>query len=127
MFKHLWICAALAVLGTGPLNAQQAQQAATLQKVDVPGADFHFVLNMTESETGRTVDLRGQPVPWTVYPIGDALAFATDDEVRKLFKDIGSSPFSIHAFQVERRDGRSLKAVSVYVVPNSETLVSAAK
>ncbi len=122
MLKYLSICAALVVIGTAPVNAQQ--QEAVLQKLEVPGADFDFIVAMAKSQAGATIDLRGQPDPYIVYPIGDELAFAVDGEVEKMFKDIGSLRIPSCAFHVERQGNKPSKAVAVYVVPKDQTVAS---
>jgi hypothetical protein len=50
-----------------------------------------------------------------VYPIGAELGHATEQEVRKLFLEVGSSQLPIHAFQVEHNGGRN--AAAIYIVP----------
>ena len=122
MLKYLSICAALVVLGTGSVNAQQKDPV--WQKVEVPGADFYIVFAMTKSPVARNNALRGQPDPLIVYPAGSELAFAVDGEVEKMFKDIGSVQFPACAFRVERKGSKPTAAIA-YIIPKDEKATSA--
>lgn len=121
MLKYFAICAALLTIGAGSANAQQ--QDAFVQKIVVPGAGFDIILVMPKPNAA-TLNLRGVPDPYIVYPVGDALAFAVDGEVEKMFKDVGSFQFPIAAFQVERPGSKGKDTVAVYIVPKTETRVS---
>ena len=114
MLKYLSICAALVVLGTSSVNAQQKDPV--WQKVEVPGADFYIVFAMTKSPVSANNALRGVPDPLVVYPAGSELAFAVTGEVEKLFKDIGALQFPACAFRVERKGGKPVAAIA-YVIP----------
>ena len=122
MLKQLWICAALTAFGAGSVSAQQ--QDLVLRKVEVPGADFDIVFVMSRSKPPVTIGPRGQETPLAVHPIGDELAFAADSEVEKMFRDVGSSQYPIHAFRVERKDSQPWSGVNVYVVPKSAPTAS---
>jgi hypothetical protein len=117
MFKQVWICAALIAFATGSLIAQE--QDLVLQKVEVSGADFDIVFVMSKSKPPATIALLGLDNPLIVHPIGEELAFAADSEVEKMFRDVGSSQYPIHAFRVERKDSQPWSGVNVYVVPKS--------
>jgi len=122
MFKHLSIIAALAVLATGPANAQQSDPV--WQKVEVPGADFVIVFATTKTQVSPTNSLRASPDPLVVYPAGSELAFAVDGEIEKLFKDVGAVQFPACAFRVERMGSKPIAALA-YVLPKDETAVAA--
>jgi hypothetical protein len=121
MLKHLSICAALIAFGAGTAAAQQANEDIVMQKLDVPGANFHIIVSMTKSQA-KTVRLRGETASWTIYPIGGELAHARSDEIEKLFNN-----HPIHAFQVDRSGAGSRQAVAVYLIPNGTLAVSAEK
>ena len=84
MLKHLSIFAALASLGIGPLYAQERQ--AVLQTVEVPGAQYDFVLTVPQEKGGTlpnpvcTFEVEGkggaspQPVALYVVPKGRPIA-----------------------------------------------------
>jgi len=122
MFKHLSIIAALAVLATGPANAQQSDPV--WQKVEVPGADFVIVFATTKTQVSPTNSLRASPDPLVVYPAGSELAFAVAGEIEKLFKDVGAVQFPACAFRVERMGSKPIAALA-YVLPKDETAVAA--
>jgi len=117
MFKTISICAALVVLGTGVVNAQQ--QEATLRKVDVLGTGFDLVFAMAKPG-GAYTDLRGIPDPLVAYAGDGKLAFAIDDNVVEMFKDIGILNAPACTFQLTSGDNKSPQPVSVYVVPKHE-------
>ena len=85
MLKYFSICAALTVIGAGSVNAQQ--QNFVSHSVEVPGADFSIVFVYSKPQAGATVIQPGQPPSLTVHPTGDALAYATESEVEKMFKN----------------------------------------
>lgn len=114
MRKYLTIFATLIALGTGSANAQQVE--TTVQKMVVPGADFDIIIVLAKPN-GATFNPRGKPDPFVVYPTGDALAFAVDGEVEKMFAGVGSVQFPIVAFQVDRKGSKA----GVYVVPKINT------
>lgn len=122
MLKYLSIFAAVTILGTGSVNAQQKDP--DWQKVEVPGADFYIVFAISKSPTAPNKELRDQPDPLVVYPTGSELAFAVDHEVQKIFKDVGALQFPACAFRVERKLSSSTAAV-VWVIPKDEIPVSA--
>lgn len=53
-----WLCAAVIVLGTGSLRAQQ--QEAVLQRIELPGAGFNIALASSKSPA-ETIDLSNSP------------------------------------------------------------------
>ena len=114
MLKYLSICAALTIMGGGSVNAQQ--QNFVSRSVEVPGADFSIVFVFTKPLAGATVIEPGPAPLLAVYPTGDALAYATESEVEKMFKNAGLSQVPIHAFRVERKDAKPANAVNVYVI-----------
>jgi len=111
MLKHISICAALLVLGTGSVGAQQPD--IVVRKIEVPGAGFDMVVVMSKDHAGATSGRSGQESPLVTAPTGDWLAFATDCEIERIF---GSSRSLIHGFRVERKEGEPSSAVHVYVV-----------
>ncbi len=92
MLKYISICAALFVIGTGSLNAQQQEtdppkqpSGENLTKIEVPGADFDIVFATTEPQAVAVIDSGCQidPLdaglwPTRVYhvPKGDTLGSA---------------------------------------------------
>jgi len=124
MLKHLSICAALVVLGTSAVNAQQ--QEAVLKKLEVPGAGFDIVIAMPKSQTGATIDYEKSPDALVVRLIGGELALAFDGEAAML-KAIDTLQLSVCAFHVESKDRKLSNPVALYVVPKDALLTSAAK
>jgi len=122
MLKYFSICAMLVAFGTSSLNAQQ--QDLVLQKVEIPGADFVVIFVKSKLRSGTTIDVRGQNNSLIVHPTGDELAFAVSGEIEKMFKDIGSTQFPIHAFRVERKGSQPSNAVNVYIVPKGKSIAS---
>ncbi len=129
MLKHSLICAALVALGTGSVNAQyaqhaqQGQQEATLQKVEVPGAGFDIVLAMPKSQAGATFDFGNSPDATIIYLTGGELALSFDGP-EKMLQALDSLQLPVGAFHV---DSKASKPVAVYIVPKGETLTSAKK
>jgi hypothetical protein len=129
MLKYISICAALVTLGTGSLNAQQAQQAkqvqqeAGVQKIEVPGAEFDLLLAMPKSPTGATINYGNAPDATIIYLIGDELALSFDGE-EKMLKAFDSLRSPACAFSVESKDGKSRKPVAVYIMPKGKTVSS---
>ena len=113
MLKYLPLCAALAVLGTGSVSAQQRE--AVFQKVVVPNAGFNLVLAMPKPGAPITY-LRGQPDPNVAYLMGEELVYAyTGNQQEPL--DIGTLMAPACSFHVDRREGGPRTPMVVYVVP----------
>jgi quercetin dioxygenase-like cupin family protein len=129
MLKYFSICVAFVTLGTGSLNAQyaqhaqQGQQEATLQKVEVPGAGFDIVLAMPKSQTGATFDFGNSPDATIIYLIGGELALSFDGP-ENMLQALDSLQLPVGAFHVDSKDSKASKPVAVYIVPNGEMLTS---
>jgi hypothetical protein len=117
MLRQLLIGAAFVALGTVSVNAQY--QEVVLREVEVPGANFGIVFAMAKPQA-TTVDRHD---PLAIRSIGGELAHAVEGEIEKMFKDVGSSGFPIHAFRVELRGDKPSNALNVYVVPKLGRLV----
>lgn len=129
MLKYFSICAAFVTLGTGSLNAQyaqhaqQGQQEAALQKVEVPGAGFDIVLAMPKSQTGATFDFGNSPDATIIYLIGGELALSFDGP-ENMLQALDFLQLPVGAFHVDSKDSKASKPVAVYIVPKGETLTS---
>jgi hypothetical protein len=120
MLKQLSICAALLLLGNAGVKAQQSQQEAVLQKLEVRGAAFDIVLAMPKSPAQANLDLRGQPDPLMVYLAGGELVMAVHSELQGTFKDLGALQSPLAIFHVERNGSKS--SVAVYPIPKGEDI-----
>lgn len=116
MLKYLPIWAALVVLGSGSVNAQQRE--AVLQKIDVPNAGFNVVLALPKL-AGPTVDYRVQPDPNLVYLADGELVYAYTGHLQELM-DRGMLKVLACTFHVDRKDGRAATPVAVYVIPKGD-------
>lgn len=125
MLKHLSLCAAFLIFGSGSLHAEQ--QGLVLHKMQVPGAEFDIVFVMNKPQPAGVTNMPGPDNSLIVQETGDAIAFAIDGEVEKFFKDIDVSQFPIHAFRVERKGINPSGAVNVYVVPKSGMITLSAE
>ncbi len=117
MLKHIAICTTLAVLGTSSLKAQQLE--AALQQIELPGAGFDILIAAPKSPA-VTIDLGDSPDALIVPLMGGELALAFEDG-RQMIEAIDSLQRPACAFQAGSKDGKSMKPVSVYVVPRRET------
>ncbi len=120
MLKLLSTCALVVVCGIGSASAQQ--QDTMMQKLEVPGADFDIIV--ATSPQREVKQLSHESDSLTAYPIGGELAFATEAELKKIFKDVGPVQLPIYALQVNHSRGRS--SAIVYVVPKWK-MINAAK
>lgn len=121
MLKQFSICAVLLAFGIGQINAQQPQQEAVLQKIELPGAGFDIVLAMPKSP--RTpIDLGSAPEAMVIYLVGGELAL-TFDSAETMLKARDSLGLPIGAFHT---DGRASKPIAVYAIPKLETVGAAA-
>ena len=118
MLKYLSICATLIVLSASSVSAQQTNFVS--HRVEVPGAHFSIVFVFSKPKAGPTIVQPDQLPALAVYPTGDALAYATESEVEKMFKNVGLSQIPIHAFRVEQTNSKPSNAVNVYVIPNGK-------
>lgn len=108
MLKTISICAALAVLGTSAVNAQQ--QEAFLQNIELPGTGLDIVLAMPKSP-GTTINLAMSPDALIANLPGGTLALAFNSENEMLTaRESLQRPACAFRSQGE--------PVSVYVVPN---------
>jgi hypothetical protein len=126
MLKYISICAALVALGTGALNAQQTQQEASLQKIEVLGAGFDILLAMPKSPAGAPINYGNTPDATVIYLIGGELALSFDG-AEKMLQALDSLQLPACAFSVESKDGKSRKPVAVYIAPSGKTLASSEK
>jgi len=108
MLKSFSICAALIVLGTASVNAQQ--QEAVLQTVALPGTGLDIVLAMPKSPA-TTIDLAMSPDALVINLIGGKLALPFNSE-NEMLNTLESLQRPGCTFQTQ-----SKKSVSVYVVP----------
>ena len=115
MLKCISICAVLLVVGNCEVKAQQ--QEATLQKVELPGTGFDIVFAMAKPG-GAIADLRGMPDPLVVYSGEGKLAFAMDDKVLEILRDVDVLNAPPCTFQMISNEGNS--PVTLYVVPKYE-------
>ena len=112
MLKSLSICAALIVLGTASVNAQQ--QEAILQTVELPGTGLDIVLAMPKSPAA-TINLAMSPDALIVGLVGGKLALPFNSE-NEMLNTLVSLQRPGCAFQTQ-----SKKPVAVYVVPGHTT------
>jgi len=123
MLKHLPICAALIVFGTGCAGAQQRE--AELKRIEVPGAAYDLLL-ATPKVPEVIFDLSKSPDAFVINLVGGALALGRESGEDLLnASDMLRSP--IGAFQVRREDGTSPTPVAVYMIPKSGALASGAR
>lgn len=104
-----------AAIRTASLVAQQPEP--TMRKVEVPGSDFDIVFAMTK--TPVIVNPNDGPELLNVYSVGGELVMATDGDVERMFKDVGSSQLPICAFEVENKGSKLPQAASVYIIPKN--------
>jgi hypothetical protein len=107
-----------ASIGTSSVDARL--QVPVMRKVEVPGNDFDIVFTTTKT-----------PIVWEphdqsviVYPTGEELIMATDDDIKRMFKEVGLSQWPTCAFHVEHKGSRPSQAASVYIIPEGETTAS---
>ncbi len=79
MLKQLSLCAALLVLGSAGINAQQLQQDTVLQKLEIPGAAFGTTTRQTLARAAESrIEVPGADfdlvVTTTGSPTGAAIA-----------------------------------------------------
>ena len=117
MFKTISICAALVVLGTGAVHAQQQQ--ATLQTVALPGTGLDIVFAMPKSPAAID-NLAMSPDALVVNLIGGKLALVlnSQDEMLNAWNSLRRPGC---AFQSHGTDGTMQTPIAVYVVPNFTT------
>lgn len=120
MLKSLTIFAALVVLGTGSVNAQQRE--AILQKIAVPGASFDVVLAMAKPGS-PVVYYRNQPDP-NIINLGNDLVIAYTVELSETL-DLATLMRPAQTIVVERGDKMGRTPVVVYFVPKREGLAGA--
>ena len=120
MFKYISICAALVVLGSNAVNAQQ--QEADLQKIDVPNAGFNVVLALPKAG-GSTADYHRQPDPNLIYLADAEHVYGQTGNLKEL---MDSGIVKVHActFHVDRRDGHAATPVAVYVIPKGNVPIA---
>lgn len=114
MLKYISICAALAVLGTGAVNAQQRE--AVLQNFELPGAGVDIVW-ATPKSPEATINLAMSPDALVIYLVGGKLALPFNSE-REMLTGFQSLRRPACDFQLESKGRTSDQPVSVYVVPN---------
>jgi hypothetical protein len=116
MLKYSPICAALVLLATGSVNAQQRE--AVLQTIDVPNAGFNIVLALPKAG-GTTADYRRQPDPNLIYLADAEHVYGQTGNLKEL---MDSGIVKVHActFHVDRRDGHAATPVAVYVIPKGD-------
>jgi len=120
MLKYLPICAALAVLGTASVSAQQRE--AIFQKVEVPNAGFNLVLAMPASGAPRPSD---QSDPNVVYLMSEELVYSlTGNQQEPL--DVGTLMTPACSFHVDRREGGPPTPMVISVAPKIEIPLSPA-
>lgn len=108
MLKTISICAALAILGTSAVNAQQ--QEALLQNIELPGTGLDIVLAMPKS-LGTTINLAKSPDALVANLTGGklALAFNSENEMVKALESLQRPGCAFESQSVP---------ISVYVIPN---------
>lgn len=113
MLRNISICAALVLLSTGAVNAQQQQ--ATLQTVALPGTGLDIVLAMPKVPAA-TINLAMSPDAAVVGLIGGklALAFNSQKESLRAWEALQRPGC---AFELQGKDGTALP-IAAYVVPS---------
>lgn len=113
MLKMLSLSAILIALSSGALRAQQ--QEAVLQKLEVPAGGFDLVI-ATPKPGAAAFDYREDADPLVVYTPDNKLAFAYDDEARRLLRGAPLQGCSLQAggqavtiYAVEKREQRASK------------------
>ena len=124
MLKHLWICAALAVLGTGPLYAQGRE--VCLKTVEVPGAGFNFVVATPSQSGGALPNLEEAPNALVMHLRGGELRVVFD-EAGEMVRALDPSASTDCAYGGDGQGHASLQPVALYVVPKSQQITGEAK
>jgi hypothetical protein len=124
MFKSFLICAALAIPATCSVRAQERE--VILQRIEVPGADFHIVVATNKSDSNSN-DLHSRPGAFIVYLMGKEFVHANNEELQRAFPGINSIRSPSCAFNVQREGEEQTRSAAVYVVPNSEPLLGVEK
>jgi hypothetical protein len=123
MLKFFAICAALISLATDPAGAQQIQQEAVLQKVEVPGARFDIIVAKPKLPRS-TINLGNSPDALVMHLVGGELVLSFDAEEKMLTAlEFLRSPAC--AFQVDGLNGKD--NVAAYLVPKGASLTSATR
>jgi hypothetical protein len=115
MLKQLTICAALAILGAGPILAQQE---ATLQRIEVRGAAFDVVVATAKAQ-GARFDLGMSPDALILHLAGGELALGFDS-AEKMLKELDTFRRPGCGLLSAGRDGKSHQPVAIYIVPKDE-------
>jgi hypothetical protein len=106
----------LVAVGAGSAHAQQ--QAAMLQKLEVTGAGFDIVVATAKrSDAGDNVLADAESL--VVSAAGGELAFAVDEDMQKMLKQIRISQYPIAVFHVDSKNGKQPANGIVYIVPRA--------
>ena len=117
MLKQLSICAALLVLATGAVNAQQRE--AVVQRVGVAGAEFDLAV-VSAKPSASSLDWREEMDPHLVHVGGGKLLLAYDYLTQSVFPQIESMLAPSCVFQADSRKSELRSPVAIYVVPKAD-------
>ena len=123
MLKHLWTCAALAVLGCSPLYAQGRE--VCLKTVEVPGAGFNFVVATPGQSGGALPNLEAASNALVMHLRGGELRVVFD-EAGEMVQALDSSASPDCAYESGGQERVSLQPVALYVVPKSQQITGEA-
>jgi hypothetical protein len=117
MLKHLSICIALTAFGSGSLNAQQ--QAASLQKMQVPGADFELALAVPKYPAAAAHDLEKSPDALVLHLVGGELVLGFDSP-EKMIAALETVRSPGCTLRVAGNGDKPAKPVAIFVVPKAD-------
>lgn len=123
MLKHLWICAALAALGSASLYAQDRE--VCLKTVEVPGAGFNFVVATPKQSGGALPSLEDAPNALVMHLRGGEFRVVFD-EAGEMVRALDSPASRDCAYEDDGQGRVSLQPVALYVVPKSRQITGEA-
>ena len=96
-----------------------------MRKVKVPGSNFNIVYVTTRAPIAWDSDERPDAI--AVSSLGYELTMATDDDIERMFQNVGLSQWPSCAFGVEHVGSNPPQAASVYVVADGDLTDSASQ
>ena len=135
MIRMIALCAALALLPTGTLHAQQlpaaTQQTQTikrtpLQKFDVPGTNYETVIGIAEIVPNVTIGRHTHPGPESGYLLEGELTLLVEGQAPLEVKTGQSYRVPPGAIHDAKTGASGAKVIATYVVEKGKPLASPA-